>query len=195
MSPPPSVVPNAPPPSSPAPSPTANVDSGPFAESLSWIGSARGSLTRAYGACDLPYLDMVYLHTAGDAIEVSFPRHSSGEITESIGNPGIALHLNGGVDGYTLFVVSSGTLTYGPIRLNERVARPTEQRVQSPTIPPHHRQMDVPPIRLGLGHVEDDVDRSAWADGHLGAVPPRLVLRGCCDRVDTSGNFEVKLAG
>jgi hypothetical protein len=55
---------------------------------------------------------MIYLHTSDNSIEVSFPAHAAGEVAESVDRAGIGLQLNSGVDGYTLFLASSGTITY-----------------------------------------------------------------------------------
>jgi len=50
-------------------------------------------------------------------------------------------------------------------------------------------------IRLGLGHLETDVDSRARMDCHLSAVPPRLALLRRCDGVGSSREFDVKPAG
>jgi hypothetical protein len=50
----PSPLPTASPTTNPTASPTPNVNAGPFAEALSWTGSGRGVLTRAYARATSP---------------------------------------------------------------------------------------------------------------------------------------------
>jgi hypothetical protein len=81
-------------------------------ESLSWTGAASGYLSEAIATCELPGLDVIDMHAPDNGVDISLPSHSAGVVTQSQMAAGVNLHLSDGVDGYTLFLASSGSVTY-----------------------------------------------------------------------------------
>lgn len=84
----------------------------PWAESLSWTGTIKGSLTDAYGTCYQRVNDAVYLHNANNRIEVEIPRHGPGVVAQDPDKLDGSLTLY--LSGKGVYEGTSGSVTYGP---------------------------------------------------------------------------------
>jgi hypothetical protein len=136
----PSAQPTRSPTSNLMPSPTPTSTSGPFSESLAWRGAASGTLTEAYGTCHLQYVNQIDLHAADFSADFSLPAHAPGIVAQSLLSPGASLHLSPGVGvhRYTLFLATSGSVTYSPDGVSGSVDAWLAPQSNVPTSPSIH---------------------------------------------------------